>query len=138
MSKKITFISFVLAFAFVSLLSAQESRLAGDIFAWFPEGVYNDLVFADMVKIAESPLYEMFKELMGNEGGLRYERDNPLPDSMKNAVESRTVASLLRLRTPQAEYQPADYDPVSGEDEETHESRKLLWVFRMADVGRER
>jgi hypothetical protein len=125
---------FVSAFIFGLIATAQEARLAGDVFAWFPEGVYRDLAFSDKVKMAESPLYTMFKEILENAGGERYESRNPLPDSVKNAVESQTSGSLLKLGVPAAHHESHVDEADVGEEEELHESATLLWVFRFADV----
>lgn len=128
-------------FALISLANVQEELTPEDIFRWVPEGEYSRIYHLDKVALEKADTLEWFETVTGHwPQQFPYE---PLPVSMKDEFESRTIFQMARIKVSlwkkgdkvEAGTNPTGYSTVGGKSFMYTNIGEHLFVYRFADAS---
>jgi hypothetical protein len=99
--------------------AAQERPRADEILRWFPFGYYSEITHRDDSLLRTGEAWPLFKEFLDRPDP--FSGESALPPSLKEGIESTTVAQLLRLN--QHEIKAADLKDLGSTEKKSTEKK---------------
>ncbi|HUX08338.1 MAG TPA: hypothetical protein VMX35_13615 [Acidobacteriota bacterium] len=117
---RISCLALALVVSFGMAVAGQERPRADNILRWFPYGYYSHIEHRDDTLMQQGEAWQLFKDFL--------DRPDPfsgaaaLPPSLKDGIEARTTAQLLRLK--QRMLNSSDLEDLFTEEDEPEEKNE--------------